>query len=112
MEVQETVNRINKILRELHSIQKRPGMYLADYNNYEKFCAFMEGLLIGLTIDSDENGYLEGTAKYFDKMYGCGSSKPLSYLIAATCEEMSEEEKCHKYLQVVIDYFSADGFCK
>ena len=99
------MDRKDKILQKLYDIQKRPGMYMQKHEEYDIFCSFMEGWLLGLTVDNDENNYLLGTVKYFASIHDCGSSVSLSHLINIIFPKMSSEEKCSKYIQTIIDYF-------
>ena len=96
--------RNDKILQTLQDIQKRPSMYMQKHEEYDIFCSFMEGWLLGLAVESDEN-YLRGTAKHFASIHGCGSSVSLAQLITIMYPQMSSEEKRSKYLHTVIDYF-------
>jgi len=99
------MTRKDKILQKLYNIQKRPSMYIRKHKEYDILCSFMEGWLLGLTVESHENNYLWGTAKYFAGIHDCGSSISLSLLIDMKYPQMSSEEKCSKYIQTIIDYF-------
>ena len=94
----------SEILEALHAIQKKPGMFLRNYNNYEKYAAYLDGFILGIGIFHDKN-YLREISQWCDKE----SSIAFSDAIALSYKDHSDEIKREMLIQTLIEYFEGAG---
>ena len=97
----------------LYTLKQYPGMFVADYKNYDMMSSFINGYLTALglyykeyTKDSENNGIWRDIISWYnmEKSNGKKSNVALSYRLRYENENLSDEELIDKYIDIVIEF--------
>ena len=99
----------------LYTMKKYPGMFVADYKNYDMVSSFIDGYLTALNLfykeytnGNTDSGIWQDLIKWYniEKSNGKKSNVVLSHRLKYENENLSDEQLIDKYIDTVIEFLN------